>query len=307
MSAPRLAWLAWITVCVIWGTTYLAIRVALETVPVALVAGLRWTTAGLILGAFCVARGRALPGVAWWPSLALLGFLMNVMGNGLVVWAEQYVASGLTAVLIASVPFWSAGIEALVPGGERVRGATVAGLTLGFSGIVVLVWPELTSGGAAGRQFIAGVIALQLACLGWALGTSYSKRHQSSADPLALSTVQMLFGGAMLLAAATAAGEWGQLHFSARTLAAMIYLTIVGSMVAYTAYMYAIQHLPISIVSLYAYVNPLIAVVLGTLLLGEPFSLRILVAGALVLAGTAVVRGVQSPSVSPAPTRRDHR
>jgi drug/metabolite transporter (DMT)-like permease len=117
----------------------------------------------------------------------------------------------------------------------------------------------------------------------------------------------MLFGGAMLLAAATAAGEWGQLHFSARTLAAMIYLTIVGSMVAYTAYMYAIQHLPISIVSLYAYVNPLIAVVLGTLLLGEPFSLRILVAGALVLAGTAVVRGVQSPSVSPAPTRRDHR
>ena len=232
---------------------------------------------------------------------------MNVMGNGLVVWAEQYVASGLTAVLIASVPFWSAGIEALLPGGERVRLTTVAGLAVGFSGIVVLVWPELTSGGAAGRQFIAGVIALQLACLGWALGTSYSKRRPSSADPLAVSTVQMLFGGAMLLAAATAAGEWGQLHFSARTLAAMVYLTIVGSMVAYTAYMYAIQHLPISIVSLYAYVNPLIAVVLGTLLLGEPFSLRILFAGALVLAGTAVVRGVQSPGVSPAATRRDHR
>src|SRR4029079_15505433 len=116
-----------------------------------------------------------------------------------------YVASGLTAVLIASVPFWSAGIEALLPRGERARLTTVARLTVGFSGIVVLVWPELTSGAVSGRQFIAGVIALQLACLGWALGTSYSKRHPSSADPLAVSTVQMLFGGAMLFAAATPA------------------------------------------------------------------------------------------------------
>jgi drug/metabolite transporter (DMT)-like permease len=293
VSPPRLAWLAWISVCLIWGTTYLAIRVALETVPVALLAGLRWTAAGLMLGGFCLARGRQLPRPAMWPTLALLGFFMNVMGNGLVVWAEQYVASGLTAVLIASVPFWSAGIEALHPGGERVRSTTVAGLTLGFIGIVVLVWPELTSGGTAGRQFVAGVIALQLACVGWAMGTSYSKRHPSSADPLAASTVQMLFGGVMLLTAATVAGEWGQLRFNARTLAAMVYLTIAGSTIAYTAYMYAIQHLPISTVSLYAYVNPLIAVVLGTLLLGEPFSIRIVIAGALVLAGTAVVRGVQ--------------
>ena len=107
------------------------------------------------------------------------------------------------------------------------------------------------------------------------------------------STVQMLFGGAMLLMAATAAGEWEQLRFSARTLAAMIYLTIAGSMVAYTAYLYAIQHLPISTVSLYAYVNPLIAVGLGSLLLGEPFSIRIVIAGVLVLAGTAIVRGLQ--------------
>ena len=210
MSPPRLAWLAWITVCVVWGTTYLAIRVALETVPVLLVAGLRWTAAGVILGTVCAASGRRLPGSRMWASLALLGFLMNVMGNGLVVWAEQFVASGLTAVLIASVPFWSVGIEAVLPGGERVRWTMVAGLTLGFSGIVVLVWPELTSGGAAGHQFVAGVIALQLACLGWALGTSYSKRHPSSADPLAASTVQMLFGGAMLLTAATAAGDWGR-------------------------------------------------------------------------------------------------
>jgi drug/metabolite transporter (DMT)-like permease len=307
VSSERLAWVAWITICVVWGTTYLAIRVALETVPVILVAGLRWMAAGVLLGLVAAATGRRLPGPRMWASLALLGFLMNVVGNGLVVWAEQFVASGLTAVLIASVPFWSVGVESCLPSGERVRWPTLAGLTLGFGGIVVLVWPQLSSGGAAGRQFVAGVIGIQLACLGWALGTSYSKRHPSSSDPLAASTVQMLFSGTMLLGLATANGEWAALHFTARSLGAMIYLTIAGSTIAYTAYVYAIQHLPISTVSLYAYVNPLIAVGLGSLLLGEPFSMRILVAGGLVLAGTAVVRGVQSSSAPPAPPRHTHR
>lgn len=306
MSPERLAWAAWITICVVWGTTYLAIRVALETVPVLLVAGLRWMTAGVLLAIFAIATGRRLPGPRLWASLALLGFLMNVIGNGLVVWAEQFVASGLTAVLIASVPFWSVGVEACLPAGERVRWPTLAGLGVGFAGIVVLVWPELSSGGAAGRQFVGGVVGIQLACLGWAVGTSYSKRHPSSADPLAASTVQMLFSGVMLVGLATAGNEWSVLHFTTRSLSAMIYLTVAGSVVAYTAYVYAIQHLPISTVALYAYVNPLIAVVLGTVLLDEPFSGRILVAGALVLAGTAIVRGVQSAGGSPASPRRAH-
>ena len=140
-----------------------------------------------------------------------------------------------------------------------------------------------------------GVIALQLACLGWALGTSYTKRHPSSGDPLAASTVQMLFSGAMLLGSRRRTTSGAALHFTPRTLGAMIYLTVAGSVVAYTAYVYAVRHLPISTVSLYAYINPLIAVALGSLLLGEPFSIRILVAAGLVLAGIAVVRGVQSP------------
>jgi drug/metabolite transporter (DMT)-like permease len=294
VKSSRLAWLAWITVCVVWGTTYLAIRVALETVPVLLVAGLRWMSAGLLLGAYCILTGRRLPGPRMWAGLALLAFLMNVVGNGFVVWAEQFVASGLTAVLIASVPFWSVGIEACLPRGERVGWQTVVGLAVGFAGIVVLVWPELFSGGAAGRQFVGGVLGIQLACLGWSLGTSYSKRHPSSGDAQAASTVQMVFSGTMLLALATANGDWESLRFTARTFGAMAYLTVAGSAIAYTAYVYAVQHLPISTVALYAYVNPLIAVVLGTVLLGEPFSMRIVIAGALVLAGTAVVRGVQS-------------
>ncbi|MDH4065427.1 MAG: EamA family transporter [Acidobacteriota bacterium] len=298
-----LAWAAWVTICVVWGTTYLAIRIALETVPVLLLAGLRWMSAGLVLAIISVATRRRLPGPRLWASLALLGFLMNVIGNGFVVWAEQYVASGLTAVIVATVPFWSIGIESFLRGGERIRPATLAGLLLGFLGIVVLVWPEVSIGGRQGREIVAGVVGLQIACVGWAIGTSYTKRHPVSADPLAASTVQMLFSGTMLLGLATAGGEWGRLHFTLRSLSAMAYLTLAGSALAYTAFVHAVRHLPISTVSLYAYVNPLIAVALGSLLLDEPFSARIVFASALVLAGIAMVRGVQSWRVPTAPTR----
>lgn len=300
----KLAWAAWATICIVWGTTYLAIRIALETVPVFLLAGLRWLTAGLVLAIASAAARRPLPGPRMWASLALLGFLMNVVGNGFVVWAQQFVASGLAAVVVASVPFWSVGVERTLPGGERLRLATLAGLVLGFLGIVVLVWPEVSVGGREGRAVAGGVIGLQVACLGWAIGTSYTKRHRLSADPLTASTVQMIMSGLMLLALATTAGEWERLHFSARSFAAMIYLVLVGSALGYTAYVYAVSHLPISTVSLYAYVNPLIAVALGTLLLDEPFSARIVLASALVLAGIAVVRGVQSrgvPTAAPRP------
>jgi drug/metabolite transporter (DMT)-like permease len=306
VSVPRLAWVAWVTIGIVWGTTYLAIRIALETVPVLLVAGLRWMAAGLVLATFALATGRRLPGPRAWPGLALLGFLMNVVGNGFVVWAEQYVPSGLTAVIIASVPFWSVGIEACLPDGERLRWPTLAGLATGFGGILVLVWPELAGGGETGRRFILGVAGLQIACAGWALGTSYTKRHPSSADPLVASAMQMMLSGAMLLGLATAVGEWRSLRVSPRSFAALLYLTGAGSIVAYTAYVYAIQHLPISTVALYAYVNPLIAVWLGALLLGEPLSVRLLVAAVLVLAGTAVVRRVQSSSGPPASPRRAH-
>lgn len=299
-----LPWIAWLIVCIVWGTTYLAIRVALETVPVVLVAGIRWMSAGLILAAIVHLRGGRLPARAAWPSLALLGFLMNVVGNGMVVWAEQYVPSGLTAVVVATVPFWQVGIETWAPGGERITRRTVAGLIVGFAGILILLWPEVSVGGAGASGMLAGIVALQLACVGWALGTSYTKRLDAAADPFAAAATQMICSGVMLLGLSTVLGEWGALHFSARTSVAMIYLTVMGSVIAYTSYVYIVRNLPISTVSLYAYINPVIAVVLGTLILDEPFSLRIVLASALVLAGVAVVRGVQSRRVSPSSTRR---
>lgn len=285
----KLAHLAFITVCLVWGTTYLAITVALETVPVLLVAGLRWMAAGLLMSVLMLATGRGLPRPALWGPLFLLGFLMNVVGNGFVVYAQQYVASGLTAVLIATTPFWTALIERLLPNGERFSSRALVGLGLGFSGIVILVWPEMTNGGASGRAFVLGVIAIQLACVGWVIGTSYAKRHELGDNPFRSTALQMVFSGTMLLTAATINGDWAHLSFTPRTIAAMAYLSIAGSLLAYSAYIYAIQHLPLSLVSLYAYINPIIAVALGTLLLSEPFSTRVAVSAALVLAGTWIV------------------
>ena len=284
-----LAHFAFVTVCIIWGTTYLAIRVALETVPVLLVAGLRWMAAGVLLCGIVLAMGKRLPPLRMWGALILLGVLMNVMGNGFVVYAQQYVASGLTAVLIATTPFWSALIERLLPNGDRFSRRALIGLTIGFSGIVILVWPEMSQGGASGRSFVVGVIAIQLACIGWVVGTSYAKRHELGADPFPATALQMVFSGIMLLTAATAHGDWANLSFTPRTFAAMAYLSIAGSLVAYSAYIYAIQHLRLSLVSLYAYINPIIAVALGTVLLGEPLSSRILLAAGLVLTGTWIV------------------
>jgi drug/metabolite transporter (DMT)-like permease len=303
----RLAYFAWAAVCVIWGTTYLGIRISLESVPPALMGGIRWIVAGGLLTAYLMARRRPLPPVSQWGGIALLGFLMLGLGNGGVVYAEQYVPSGLAAVIVATAPFWMAAVEACLPDGERLRRATVAGLVIGFSGIVLLVWPDLTRGslvsGSHGdsRGFLAGVVALQIASIGWSIGSSYSKRHGQKArgrapqgsgldEVLGTTAYQMLAGGLIMTAAGTVRGEWSTLFFTPRTTVAMLYLATVGAIGGFVAYAYALRHLPVSFVSLYAYINPVIAVALGVLVLHEPFTWRMAIAAALVFAGVSVVR-----------------
>ena len=299
----KLAYFAWIVVCVVWGTTYLGIHVALESIPVALLAGLRWLVAGVMLAGIVPVVGQRLPALHMWPSIGVIGFLMAVVGNGGVVWAQQHVATGLAAVVVAMVPFWSVIVEAFLPDGERVTGRTMVGLVLGFLGIVVLVWPEVTVGGNNGLMFVAGVIALQVACAGWALGTSYLKRNPTHGSPMGSLAVQMILSGVMLLAIGTVSGEWARLSFTPRTLGAMAYLVIFGSIVGYTAYMYALKNLPVSTVSLYAYVNPVIAVLLGAAVLNEPFTSRMAVATLLVFAGIGVVKTARSaPKVTKVPS-----
>lgn len=298
-SSPRerrLALLAWIAVCLIWGTTYLGIRITLETIPPWLMSGMRWIIAATLLGGYLLLRGERLPSAAAWPGILFLGLTLLVLGNGGVVWAEQYVPSGLAAVLVASSPFWMAGVEAFRSDGEKLTLRTMAGLAVGFCGILLLVWPDLTSGSAAGRGFVAGVISLQIACLGWSIGSSYSRRHARSENILTITAAQMLAGGVMMLALGAIQGEWRSLHFSTRTAAALAYLSTIGAIGGFVAYTYALRHLPVSLVSLYAYINPVIAVALGVTLLGEPFDSRMAVAAALVFAGVAIVRRADKPA-----------
>jgi drug/metabolite transporter (DMT)-like permease len=306
-AAPRRAWIAWAAVCVIWGTTYLGIRIALESIPPASMAALRWLAAGAIVSCIVWARGGRLPGREAWPGLALLGLLMIAFGNGFVVYAEQYVPSGLTAVIIATSPFWMVGVDALLPGGERPHRGTQVGLLVGFGGILLLVWPDLSAGGGHAAHFAFGLGALQLACAGWATGSAYSKRHRHGRDVLGATALQMIFGGLIMTVVAIALGEWRSLAFTPRSAGALLYLVVAGSVVAFVAFVYALRHLPVSIVSLHAYINPVIAVVLGALVLGEPFTPRVVASAALVLAGLAIVRSSGGGSHPPASARAETR
>jgi drug/metabolite transporter (DMT)-like permease len=295
---PRAAYLAWAAICVVWGTTYLAIKVALESVPPMLVGGIRYLLAAPLLIVFLRARGDRLPGRRTWPTYAVLGFLMLGVGNGGVVWAELHVPSGLAAVVIATTPFWMVVVDSCFPGGDRLTPRHWAGLLIGFGGIVMLVWPDLASGGSAGRSLLLGIAALQLACLGWSVGSSYGKRHGTHAPPLHSAAMQMLTGGLWLTLMGSALGEWGQLAPTWRSVSAVVYLALVGGLAGFGAYIYALAHLPVSFVSLYAYVNPVIAVALGSLVLGEPFTVRMAIAIAVILSGTAIV------SLAPRPANR---
>ena len=257
-------------------------------------AAMRWIAAGGLLIVFLALRGERMPARREWPALAALGILLLGFGNGAVVWAEQTVPSGLTAVLVATAPFWMVGIDALMPGGEAITVRRLLGLAVGFGGIVMLVWPEIHFDGGGGG-FLGGVIAAQIACVGWAAGSSYARHrgrgHASGENVLATAAFEMLFGGIALLVVSLALHETARLTFTPRTGGALLYLTLVGAIAGFSAYAYALKHLPVATVSLYAYVNPMIAVVLGTLVLQEPFSVRMVFAALVVLAGSALVRG----------------
>ena len=297
----RNAYIAFGAVCLIWGTTYLAIKVALETIPPFLLGGIRYVIAGSALMAFQAMRGEPLPTTREWRRLAWLGFLMIGLGNGGVNWGEQYLASGITAVMIGTSPFWMVAVDAFFPDGRTFSRRQALGMVLGFLGIVILVWPDLALGDGDRWTVLVGILALQVACLGWSISSSYTKRHALQHSVLSVASVQMFFGGISMLAAGTAIGEWEALSFNGRTVSALVYLTLAGSIIAFAAYSYALRHLPIATVSLYTYVNPVIAVLLGTILLGEPFRVSMVVAAAIIVTGIAVVRFYAARSPIPRP------
>lgn len=252
------AWIAFAAVCFFWGTTYLGIKIALETVPPFLLGGMRFTLAGTVLALALKLMGHRWPDWRRAPTFLLVGFTMLGFGNGGVVWAEQFMASGLVAVLVASTPFWMVGIESLA-GGERLTRRTISGLLVGFSGILLLVWTDVVAALSATRgwTWVGGLVATQLACIGWSIGSTISKKRLKDTDPLVSSAFQMLAGGLVLLTMAALTGEYGRLAWSTHSLLAVIYLFFAGSLIGFVAYTYALAHLPMSIVSLYPYINPI--------------------------------------------------
>jgi drug/metabolite transporter (DMT)-like permease len=312
----RLA-LALATVYVIWGSTYLAIRVAVETLPPFLMAGARFMVAGALLLAFAIRRGDVRGDrVGWrqWRAAAIVGGLLLLGGNGGVVWAEQRVASGVAALIVATVPIWMA-LFAARRDREAVRTRAAIGLALGFAGTVIL---SRTSGEGGGAVNLAGTLALVFASISWAFGSVLAPRLSLPKRPMVTTGMEMLAGGALLTLAGIVTGEVGDVRFEAFSRASLIafaYLIVAGSLAGFSAYSWLLHNTSPQIASTYAYVNPMIAVFLGWAILSEPISGMTVLAAALIIGAVALIvrsasaRGAEPPVPAPieAPAVADER
>jgi len=286
------AYAAWGAVCLFWGTTYLAIRIGVRTVPPALFGGLRFLTAGLIFLAYLKWRGHAFPQRRELLDMVIVGVALLAISNGIVIWAEQWVPSSIAALLVATLPFWMAGFEAALPSGERLTLRKATGIVIGFIGLVILFSPEIKT--AFDMAYLKGVLALLFAPLSWAAGSVYSKSRPAKCHPLMAATLQMIIAGTILILIGGIFGEWNRFSFDIEGFAATAYLIVFGSIVGYGSFVYALAKLPVTKVSMYAYVNPVIAVLLGWLILNERMDWSVVIATTVVLLGVILVKSSRS-------------
>ena len=281
--------LAFLAVYTIWGSTYLAIRFAVATMPPFLMAGVRFLIAGAILYLWLRLRGAGRPKLIHWRSALVIGGLLLLGGNGGVSWAEVHVPSGLAALLVAAVPLWMALFDWLRPGGVRPTGLTLLGLVIGFAGVALLASQVESSG--TGPQLI-GILALLVATCCWAIGSLYARSASVPALPLLGTGMEMLAGGALLVIVAGATGEFGQVHLAAislKSLLGLAFLIVFGSLLGYTSYVWLLRHVSAARVSTYAYVNPVVAVFLGWAFDSEPVTWVTLVSAAVILSSVALI------------------
>ena len=292
-------WAALITIYVVWGSTYLAIRFAVESLPPFLMGGVRFMLAGALLYVWRRVRGDAAPSKREWRSAAIVGLLLLLGGHGSVAWAEQWVASSVAALLLGTVPLWMVVIDALRPGGRRPDWRTAVGVLVGFAGVAVLIRPT-PSTSDVGNVDLLGAVILILGAFLWSVGSLYSRGAPLPSSPLLATSMEMLTGGAGLVLLGTLSGEWGRLNLaaiSARSLWAWAYLIVVGALLAFAAYTWLLRVASTSLVSTYAYVNPLVAILLGHLLAGEPLTPRILAAAATIVGSVALITTVRSTAL----------
>lgn len=295
-AAPSRARLivAFAVVYIVWGSTYLAVRFGIESLPPLFLGGLRHVTAGLILYPLARVRSGEKPTAANWRAAALIGILLLACGNGAVCWSEQMVPSGITALIVGTVSLWMVLIEWARPGGTRPTSRVFLGLVLGFIGLGFLVCPSHFGGSE--RVSLLGTSVLVLGSLCWAAGSVFSKHIQLPRSPLLGAGMQSLVGGTLLLLVGVISGEGAALDvhkISSRSVASLVYLIIFGSLVGFTAYTYLLRVAPPGRVGTYAYMNPVVAIFLGWIFAGEGLTARTVLAGAVIL--TAVILVITAP------------
>ena len=283
--------LAFGLVYLFWGSTYLGIRIAIEHIPPALMCGVRFLIAGVFMLVFCGLRGRK---VSYNPKqlgqMAVVGVLLLMGGNLTLSYAEEHVASGLAALIVAATPLWFLVLDTLLLGDHHISPRGMVGLGLGIIGIVVLLWPQLTATGTLGRTQMWASLSLQFGSFTWALGSVLAKRWKSpEVDPFSAMGWQMTAAGLANLLFAVAVRDLSRVVWTGRGIAAVLYLIVCGSWIGYTAYIWLLGHVPTSKVSTYAYVNPVVAVFLGWLVMHEPVDVYILAGSAIVIASVVLV------------------
>jgi drug/metabolite transporter (DMT)-like permease len=290
--------LAFSAIYLVWGSTYLAIRFAIETIPPFLMAGSRFVVGGSALYLWRSRTDRIKPGIREWRKSALVGLLLIVGGNGMLTWSEQYIPSGLAALLLAIIPVWMVLLDWILVVKKRPSSTTITGILLGVIGVGLLSGVDrgvLLAGSHAGRPVFIYALLLTLAAISWASGSLYSRTIHSSASLLYLVSIQMLAGGISLIFLGTIRGEWGLLsleNISLRSVVSLTYLVVFGTVLTYSAYNWLLRKSSPAKVGTYAFFNPLVAVFLGWLLAGEIITVRILMGAACIL--TAVVLVNQS-------------
>jgi drug/metabolite transporter (DMT)-like permease len=281
-------YLALVAVCFFWGTTYLGIRMSLESFPPLMLVTVRYLASGSIMLLFAKARGLYLPRGRELAAACFSGFLILGIGNGALVFSEVLIPSGMAGLIVSISPFWMVGAEALLPGGERLHAPTIAGMAVGLIGAALLFTPDAKTNGID-RALLSGFLLLQVGMAGWSFGSIYQRRKAGKAHPVVAGGVQQLAAALILLPFSLAIPQ-APVHWSARGVTALGYLVVFGSLVGYSAYAYAMDRLPVAIVSIYPYANAMVAVFLGWLFYREPFGRRELLAMAIIFTGVGVVK-----------------
>jgi len=284
-------YLALLTVYLVWGTTTGFIRIGIETIPSCLLPCLRFLIAGSVLIGFSLMKGEPLPDRQTLKNHCITGLLLFFAGNSIVCWTVKYVTTSFGGILVATTPFWMVWLSSLFPPKEKIPGMSLVGISIGFVGMIILLSPKLASPTETSPVFWLCIVGLLFMTFFWAVGSIYARKHPSKSSLLMSVGWQNVFGGlALLPICLTSIHDWSQVHPSGRSLFALTYLILLGTMLATPCYMYVIKHLPVSVSSTFAYVTPVLTIVFGGLFLGEPITPTMILGAAVILSGVILVQ-----------------